>query len=949
MAVPRCSSSPLPARVRAHGRHSSVVWAIVLLSLVAAAAPPTSAAPSGAGRGADTPVGPASDERTVTTAQSVRSLTATDAATGRPVRITGGVTHVDHQLVEVAGVVQSATRTPASRQGTLRSPADAVVLEGPWSSTGRQVLTAVAALSIVGLVVVAWAVTLRRQVRLQTAMIERRLQQEIELQARYRELFENATDVVCTYDLHGHITAINRAGERLTGYLRTEALGMRVIDLVAPEHRDRFDKALAQSAVTRQGATFDVDLVTRAGARASLEFGTWIIEDAGCPVAVQAIARDVSARNHAVAELQRARDAAEAASRAKTEFLATMSHEVRTPINGIVGVTELLQQSGLGDEQRQYLGMVRASTDALMSVINDVLDFSKIEAGHMDVRQEPFEPRERLAETLQGLGLAARQKGLSLSLTVEAGVPQWVVADPGRVRQVLLNLAGNAIKFTPCGAVDVSVGMRQQDGHAGTVLVIAVRDTGIGIPADKHDVVFDAFTQADGSIGRRYGGTGLGLAISSSLVRLMGGTIDLVSQPGKGSTFTVTIPVGTHAAEQAAFRVGEAFTALVLVPHRASRLSLAGRLAAYGVEPLVAGDVPEAAHALGSGAPPRLVVVDIGDAALDLAATARLLATSAGSASVVATAVAPQQMDRERAHALGASTCLLAPLRESDLASIVAGAAGVAAPATRLPWPAGPERLPLRAAADILLVEDNLVNQRVAERMLAGRGYRVRTAGNGREALELLAGDWRPHVVVMDVQMPEMDGLDATRAIRSREEAEGGHLPVIAMTAHAMEGDRERCLAAGMDDYVTKPVSAAVLLAAVERLLDISAAPALPLARPDPVDETKAFARVEGDADLLAEIIGLFLEGVPPLLQEIRQAAGDGESAHLMRTAHRLKGSLATLAAMPAADAALRLETIGRSGDLAHLRQALGALDEEMGRLLPALEALRSRVQRPAA
>jgi PAS domain S-box-containing protein len=828
----------------------------------------------------------------------------------------------------------------------LRASDDVFVTERPSLWTRGHTLALVSGIAIAGLVVAGWVAALRRQVRMQTRAAEARLHHEVDLQERYRDLFENANDVVCTWDAQGRITSINRAGEQLTGYPRSDARSMFITDLVAPEHGDIVRTALARTMLSRRGTTFEVDLVTRSGARVTIEFDALPVEQRGQPAGVQAIGRDVTSRKRAEAELQRARDAAEAASRAKSQFVANVSHEVRTPMNGILGLTELLLEGPLGDEQRQHLAMVKASADSLLHVINDVLDFSRIEAGRVDLHPVAFDVREHVADVMQPLVVAARKKNLQLALRVAPDVPQRVLADGDRVRQVLVNICGNAVKFTPVGEVALDVRVERMESERGprTMLAFRVRDTGIGIPPEKHGDVFGAFTQADGSTSRRFGGTGLGLAISSSLVQLMGGRIAVESAEGQGSTFTVLVPV-VVPAEQPASDTLAGGTVVVVEPHGTTREALVERVSAWGATVHAVADAGALEAGLPGDAGPVVAAVVAVEALRaapgEFGALWRRVAPGAG---LIVTALAAQPGDVKAARAAGASALLPRPLRESSLVAALRspGAALAEAPDDREP-------LHPFVRYEVLLAEDNPVNQRLVVYVLERRGHAVRVATNGREALEMLE-HWRPDLVLMDVQMPELNGLEATAAIRAQELKSGDHLPIVAMTAHAMEGDRERCLQAGMDDYLTKPISAPALIQAVERIVDSFVSPiGSRFDQPDvppkssadevPVDRDAALKRVDGDAELLSEIVDLFLADIDPLTNDIRSAVVDRDATRIMRTAHRLKGSVATLAAKPAADAALRLETMGRNDDLADADAAFVSLEFELKRLVPALRA----------
>jgi PAS domain S-box-containing protein len=544
-------------------------------------------------------------------------------------------------------------------------------------------------------------------------------------------------------------------------------------------------------------------------------------------------------RKRAEEALREAKDAADAASRAKSQFLATMSHEVRTPMNGILGMTELALDTDLSPEQREYLQLVKSSADSLLTVINDVLDFSKIEAGKLDLDPAPFALRDNLGDTLRALGLRAHAKGLALTSHVDPEVPDAVVGDPDRLRQVLLNLVGNAIKFTERGEVAVRVsldgpettgnGNGSGNGNGASdppvpapvpevLLRFAVRDTGIGIPADKLAAVFEPFVQADGSTTRKYGGTGLGLSISARLVALMGGRLWAESTPGVGSTFHFTARFTAAAA----------------------------------------------------------------------AAPAELPARPAGPAPPAAAGVS-------------------APLR-------------------------------------VLLADDNPVNQALVRGFLERQGHTVRAVGTGREALAALEGGGFD-VVLMDVEMPEMGGLEAAAALRRREQEAGRpRLPVLAVTAHALKGDRERCLAAGMDGYLTKPIRAAdldrVLAAALGR-------PAAGGAEVRPLDRDGLLDRMEGDEALLGELVRLFVADVPARLGEVAVALAAGDGPRLRKAAHAVKSAASNFVGGPgggpaqqAITAARRLEDLAARGELGAAADACRALEEALARLQDELLSL---------
>jgi signal transduction histidine kinase/CheY-like chemotaxis protein/HPt (histidine-containing phosphotransfer) domain-containing protein len=643
------------------------------------------------------------------------------------------------------------------------------------------------------------------------------------------------------------------------------------------------------------------------------------------------------------AELAAATRVAEEASAAKSEFLANMSHEIRTPLNGVIGMTELALDTPLSSEQREYLTMVKASADALLGILNDILDFSKIEMRKLELEAIAFSIRDHLADLLKPLAMRAEQKDLEVVCHVLPDVPNAAVGDPGRLRQVLVNLVGNAIKFTERGQVLVQVEVAAR--HADhTVLHYFVSDSGIGIAADKQRAIFEPFQQADGSTTRRFGGTGLGLTISATLVELMGGRIWLESAPHEGSTFHFTVRLGVSDArpEPPAVNLTD-LPVLVVDDNDVNRRVLHDLLLRWKMRPAVVSSGAAALQAMDDAAARRqpfaLVLLDANMPEMDGFEVARRIRDEArlGGATIMMLSSSGQFDESNRAREVGIATHLTKPVDQRELLAAIGRVLSrepvqrAALPTSMLPSELTDRRL------HVLLAEDNPVNQRLAASLLERRGHKVTIAANGREAVDAV----REHefdVALMDVQMPEMGGFEATAAIRALER--GTHLPIIAMTAHAMKGDRERCLAAGMDEYLTKPLDPRQLCAVVERMADARPGDSVGPVVAVPDVPAQVLARVGGDRQLLAEISRLFVDDAPRHLERIRAAidARDGEA--LRRAAHGLKGAAANFDAEGVVTAARMLEEIGRTATFDEHEAAWTALAFETNQLISILRTV---------
>jgi len=780
---------------------------------------------------------------------------------------------------------------------------------------------------------------------------ERALKESEEL---FRTLSAAAPVGIFMDDGHGNCLYVNEHWMEMTGMTAAEAMGQGWYAAVHPDERERVHKEWTAATtagklfewgyryVSKSGRVVRVDVIARAISASGDSSRGYI-----------GVVQDVTEKYQAAERLREAKEVAEAASKTKSDFLANMSHEIRTPMNGIIGMTELALDTDLTAEQREYLGMVKSSADSLLGIINDILDFSKIEAGRLDLECVPFSLLDSIEDALHPLALRAQQKGLELTWSIEGDIPELVSGDSTRLRQILMNLAGNAIKFTREG--HVSVKALRLDSPSGEVAIrFSVSDTGIGIPPEKHRQIFEAFSQADSSTTREFGGTGLGLSISARLVKLMGGEMGLNSTVGKGSEFFFTARFAPAAGDRATATEllhpdlhGK--RVLVVDDNQVSRELLAGLLAKWGMEPVPTSDGFEAlaafADSVTQGKQFALVLLDRNMPGMDGYEAAERLrrAVPQDGPAILILSSSPTAADAERAKKIGIFRQLPKPLRRAALLEAIRQALGGAAHPIPQPAPESSPRDTQRLS--LLLVEDNAINQKLGIRTLEKMGHEVTLAVNGQIAVDTVRSK-QFDLILMDIQMPVLSGIDATRAIREWEKGQPRRMPIIAMTAHAMAGDADKFLDAGMDGYVSKPIQSSILRAEIDRLThitinqeDSNMNKAIHSSEAASVNLHELLARVDNDRELLCDLLSIFKREFPGHLQALQNAVARNDATQVAGVSHMLKGMLSNLAVTKAATSAARLEQLARAEQIPPMRDALAAFEQDVQGLLPEMES----------
>ncbi len=782
--------------------------------------------------------------------------------------------------------------------------------------------------------------------------------------------FTISLDLQCIATFDGYFRRVNPAWQRTLGYTSEELLTRPFLDFVHPDDREPTVAVMSALKTGARVTDFENRYRARDGSYKWLLWNAAAFPELGT---IYADGRDITERKRAedalkqhglemeaarreqqdnaerlaqlVRELEVAKHVAEEATAAKGEFLANMSHEIRTPMNGIIGMTELALRTKLTERQREYLRSVQHSAEALLTLINDILDFSKIEARRLSLEQVTFDLRETVEEAVRILAPRAHQKNLELACHIHPDVPETVVSDPGRLRQVLVNLVGNAIKFTDRGEVVVTVEVQEARGSEAS-LHFTVSDTGIGVPAEKQWQIFGAFVQADASTTRRYGGSGLGLTISAQLVELMGGRIWLESEAGHGSRFHFIARVGVQPAKaEPALSVAlQDLRVLIVDDHPVNRQILQEMISSWRMKPVAVAGAAEALEVLRDTTDSfQLVLTDAMMPDHDGFELIREIRKDARFSRLKVILLTSAAHEDSPAHRVALDRVLTKPVKHSDLLeaiqSVMVPAAGTLEAGLIIDPSTQRRRTPGRRRLRILVAEDNPINQKLVLALLKQQRHTVTLANNGQEAVEKAAqGGF--DLILMDVQMPLMSGLEATAAIRARESAvPGQHVPIMAMTAHAMASDRETCLQAGMDGYVSKPIRLEELLAAIDVVGGASARPAQRRRKPSAATSALV-ANFGGDPALLGEVIEMVLADSPATQGEVRRAVTAGDTAAVASAAHALKGTVGLFTKAGAYEAAAELERAARHGEITQFDAMSERLSEEMAGLRRQLKKL---------
>jgi PAS domain S-box-containing protein len=806
-----------------------------------------------------------------------------------------------------------------------------------------------------------------------------------ESEIQLNTVVSSAQDAIIMMDARGCIEMWNPSAERIFGYSSEEALGKTLYQLLSPKQfceaqlkdvaeffssgtDNAVGKIVELAALRKNGDEFPVEL----------SLSSVLLKDGWHAIGIM---HDITARKQAAEKLQNAlaeaeeinrileeqtaranhmSAVAEMANAAKSSFLANMSHEIRTPMNGVIGMTGLLLDTELDDTQRQYAHIVQSCGEALLGLINDILDYSKIEAGKLELEQLDFDSRDLLEDFAAMMAVRAHEKGLEFLCAANPDVPSYLRGDPGRVRQILTNLTGNAVKFTERGEVAVRVEMVSKNEH-DVVLRFSVRDTGIGIPANKINLLFEKFTQVDASTTRKYGGTGLGLAISKQIAEKMGGQIGVNSREGQGSEFWFTVRLDLQPNQTHARKIPDAIAGkriLIVDDNAANREILATRLTAWGAVIVQVPDGPSALDELRSAidtkTPFDIVITDMQMPDMDglmLGAAIRQDDRIKHTRLILMTSLGQQNNSPEMAD-VGFAACIQKPIRTSELyARLTAAIAGNAPSKEAKQGPNNASPGPkCRASARILLAEDNITNQKVALGVLKKLGFRADPVANGAEAVKALE-DLPYDLVLMDIQMPEMDGIEAAKIIRDTRSAVRNHnIPIIAMTAHAMQGDREKCIQAGMNDYVSKPVSPKTLADKLDLWLPRDEAPRAEAAaeRTDTAvaaivgstviyDRDGFLERLMGDAEMAQTVIEVFLDDIPKQIESLKASLADDDAETIERIVHSIKGAAANVGGEALREIAAHIEKACKNGnvDVAHHRCA--ELEHQFHRLKDAI------------